>query len=193
MFHSCEVTIPTRTRPSPTTVRIMSISQGRHLLAKRADAHLSTPVSVKAPNTETFLHAEMKELYPNSTVTVTRSGAFNILGYAGQSEDPIILRELEMESMKKLVYLPPASRRFGSGIVAESIDIGGWQVGWRDEELQVIVASVRISSISGPASELTIPNSGPRGSRGMSSTTLSPTRSRLPSTCSMRSLRTPPQ
>lgn len=84
----------------------------------------------------------MKRLYPKSSITVTKSYAFNIMAYAAQSEDPIILQELEMESLKKLVYIPPTSRRYGSGVVAESVDLGGWTVGWRDEELKVIVASV---------------------------------------------------
>lgn len=85
----------------------------------------------------------MRRLYPNSSVTVTKAYAFNLLAYAGQNEDPIIMQELEMESLKKLVYIPPASRRYGSGLVAESVDLGGWTVGWRDQELKVIVASVR--------------------------------------------------
>lgn len=99
-------------------------------------------VSVKAPNTEVYLHTEMKRLYPNSTVTVTKSRTFNLLAYANQSEDPIILKELEMEGLKGLWYFPPTSRRYATGTVAQSMELGGWQVSWRDEELKVIVASV---------------------------------------------------
>ena len=84
----------------------------------------------------------MKRLFPNDSITTTKSFAFNLLAYAGQSEDPILLRELEMDTMKSLWYSPPTSRRFGEGTVAESVSFGGWTVGWRDQELKVIVASV---------------------------------------------------
>jgi hypothetical protein len=76
---------------------------------------------------------------------VTSDYHFNILGYAGQSEDPILLREMEMEGLKKVVFIPPASRRFGTGFVAESVSLAGWHVGWRDTEFKVIVTSVSIS------------------------------------------------
>lgn len=86
----------------------------------------------------------MKNIYPNSSITVTSDYRFNILAYAAQAEDPILLQEMEMEGLKKVVFIPPASRRFGKGGVAESVSLAGWTVGWRDTEFKVIVTSVRI-------------------------------------------------
>lgn len=95
-------------------------------LARCLNAYaLTCTVSAEAPNTQIFLHNELKRIYSNSSITVTTSGAFNLLAYAGQTEDPILMRELEMDSLKRLVYIPPASRRYGSGVVAESIEFGG--------------------------------------------------------------------
>jgi hypothetical protein len=49
---------------------------------------------------------------------------------------------MEMASLKKAVFIPPASRRFGEGKVVESVSLAGWEVGWRDTEFKVIVTSV---------------------------------------------------
>lgn len=97
----------------------------------------------------------MKNLYPNSSITVTSDYRFNILAYAAQAEDPILLREMEMEGLKKVVFIPPASRRFGKGVVAESVSLAGWTVGWRDTEFKVIVSSV--SDLTAEGVKLTIP------------------------------------
>lgn len=50
-----------------------------------------------------------------------------------------------MDALKKVNYIPPLSRRFGKGVVVESVALAGWKVGWRDTELEVIVTSVRLS------------------------------------------------
>lgn len=84
----------------------------------------------------------MKKLYPNSSITVTSDYRFNLLAYAGQQEDPILVQELEMEGLKKLHYYPPLSRRYGKGVVANEVSLGGWTVGWRDVEFKVIFTSV---------------------------------------------------
>jgi hypothetical protein len=70
-----------------------------------------------------------------------------LFAYANQApaEDPILVRELEMDTLKKVNYIPPMSRRFGKGVVVESVALAGWKVGWRDTELEVIVTSVRLS------------------------------------------------
>jgi hypothetical protein len=94
------------------------------------------------PNSEVYFQSEMKNLYPNSSITVTSDYRFNILAYAAQAEDPVLLREMDMEGLKKVVFIPPASRRYGKGVVAESVSVAGWNVGWRDSEFKVIVTSV---------------------------------------------------
>jgi hypothetical protein len=84
----------------------------------------------------------MKNLFPNSSITVTSDHRFSPLAYAGQQEDPILIQELEMEGLKKLYYFPPTSRRYGQGVVVNEVSLGGWTVGWRDVEMKVVFASV---------------------------------------------------
>jgi hypothetical protein len=88
----------------------------------------------------------MKNLFLNSSITVTSDFRCQPLAYAAQQEDPILIQEMEMEGLKKLHYYPPLSRRYGKGVVASEVSLGGWTIGWRDVEFKVIFTSV--SSIS---------------------------------------------
>jgi hypothetical protein len=93
----------------------------------------------------------MKNLYPNSSITVTSDHRFNILAYAAQTEDPVLIQEMEMEGLKKLYYYPPTSRRYGQGAVISEVSLGGWNVGWRDEEFKVVFTSVSTFSTERPS------------------------------------------
>jgi hypothetical protein len=55
---------------------------------------------------------------------------------------------MEMDSLKKIRFFPPASRRFGKGVVGEIVSLAGWHVGWRDSEFKVVVTSVSLSLLS---------------------------------------------
>jgi hypothetical protein len=90
----------------------------------------------------------MKNLFPNSSITVTSDFRFQPLAYAAQQEDPILIQEMEMEGLKKLHYYPPLSRRYGKGVVASEVSLGGWTIGWRDVEFKVIFTSVSVKSVS---------------------------------------------
>jgi hypothetical protein len=90
----------------------------------------------------------MKNLFPNSSITVTSDFRFQPLAYAAQQEDPILIQEMEMEGLKKLDYYLPLSRRYGKGVVASEISLGGWTIGWRDVEFKVIFTSVSFMSDS---------------------------------------------
>jgi hypothetical protein len=95
----------------------------------------------------------MKNLFPNSSITVTSDFRFQPLAYAAQQEDPILIQEMEMESLKKLHYYPPLSRRYGKGVVASEVSLGGWTIGWRDVEFKVIFTSVSFISVTGDLAE----------------------------------------
>jgi len=101
----------------------------------------SSTVSPNTPNSEVYFQSEMKNLFPNSSITVTSDHRFNILAYAGQTEDPVLIQEMEMEGLKKLYYFPSRSRRYGQGTVASEVSLGGWNVGWRDAEFKVVFTS----------------------------------------------------
>jgi hypothetical protein len=90
----------------------------------------------------------MKNLFPNSSITVTSDFRFQPLAYAAQQDDPILIQEMEMEGLKKLHYYPPLSRRYGKGVVASEVSLGGWTIGWRDVEFKVIFTSVSVKSVS---------------------------------------------
>jgi len=77
---------------------------------------------------------------------VTSDFRFQPLAYAAQQEDPILIQEMEMEGLKKLHYYPPLSRRYGKGVVASEVSLGGWTIGWRDVEFKVIFTSVSFTA-----------------------------------------------
>jgi transitional endoplasmic reticulum ATPase len=87
----------------------------------------------------------MKNLFPNSSITVTSDFRFQPLAYAAQQDDPILIQEMEMEGLKKLHYYPPLSRRFGKGVVASEVSLGGWTIGWRDVEFKENLLTVQWS------------------------------------------------
>jgi len=89
----------------------------------------------------------MKNLFPNSSITVTSDFRFQPLAYAAQQEDPILIQEMKMEGLKKLHYYPPLSRRYGKGVVASEVSLGGWTIGWRDVEFKVIFTSVSFTPV----------------------------------------------
>ena len=86
-------------------------------------------------------------MYPNSTVTVTQDYRFNLLQFARENSDQVLIRPLDdLEMIKRVVYLPALRRRDGDGFVAESLVFGGYTVAWGEHEMTAIVASVSLHS-----------------------------------------------
>jgi hypothetical protein len=108
------------------------------------------PVSTPFPSNEVFLQSTISRLFPNSTLTVTQDFNFNLLGFAASNPDKIVIRELEdLESLKKVSFIPPRRRREGEngGSLVQGVILGGWRVGWGDQEVVAIVASVSQSEV----------------------------------------------
>lgn len=54
----------------------------------------------------------------------------------------------DLESLKHIVFRPPARRRDGSGTLAEKVVFSGYEVAWKEHEFTAIIATVRLSSLS---------------------------------------------
>ncbi|ORY30982.1 P-loop containing nucleoside triphosphate hydrolase protein, partial [Naematelia encephala] len=84
------------------------------------------------------------ELYSNTSVTVTTDYQFDLLRFAAQSDETILVRELDdIKALKQIIFSIPARRRDGDGAIGEAVVFAGYQVAWREHEFKVIFATVR--------------------------------------------------
>ena len=85
----------------------------------------------------------MRELYPNASITVTQDYTFNPFSYAAAHPNDVLIREMDdVQTIKHEIFLRPARRRDGKGVVAESVVFGGYKIAWGESEMTAIVASV---------------------------------------------------
>lgn len=91
-----------------------------------------------------MLQNRLKTIYANSTVTVTQDYGFNLFAYAAQNPDKVLLREIpDIESLKRILFIPTRRRRDGEGFLAETATFLGLQAAVGDEELLIYLAEVR--------------------------------------------------
>jgi len=100
-------------------------------------------VSADRAGTDVLLQNRFKTIYANSTVTVTQDYSFNLFAYAAQHPDKVLIREIpDLDSLKRVFFVPTARRRDGEGFLAETATFVGLQVAVGEEELLVYLAEV---------------------------------------------------
>ena len=128
--------------------------------------------------TDTYLLDRFRQLYPNSSITISQDYQFNLFSYAAAHPDKVLIQEIEdVRTIKNEIFIPALRRRDGGGILAENVLFGGYRVAFEDQEMVVYTASV------GAASQcqedwLTDRLSGPRALGTNASGTSSATRRR---------------
>ena len=101
------------------------------------------PVSLDTVGTDVFLHTRLAEIYANSSLTVTQSYYFNPFKYAAEQPGKLILRELDnVQTIKRIVYLPARRRRDGDGLIGESTSFAGYRLAFGNEEVEAVSATV---------------------------------------------------
>jgi hypothetical protein len=77
---------------------------------------------------------------------VTQDYTFNLLSFASFSPDLLIRERDDIDSLKRIVYIPQHRRRDGDGFVAEAVVFGAYTVEYKNVEFTAIVASVGVAS-----------------------------------------------
>lgn len=78
-----------------------------------------------------------------------QDSAFDVHAWAASVKEPVLIQEIkDLPMIKRMQFIQPRRRRDGEGVAVEGVVFAGWKVAWRDDEYDVIVATVRLSLLS---------------------------------------------
>ncbi|GAA5840684.1 hypothetical protein JCM11251_004181 [Rhodosporidiobolus azoricus] len=96
--------------------------------------------SAQTASTGVFLRETIRSLHVNeSSFAVTQDGSFYLPSFAAEPSNGMRLREVGSKLADK-VYLPPTSRREGTGVIAEALTWSEWEVDFAHRQWKVITA-----------------------------------------------------
>ncbi|KAK4508175.1 hypothetical protein PRZ48_001913 [Zasmidium cellare] len=99
--------------------------------------------SAQRVNTDAVVVEALRAEYPNLHLTVVPRGQCDILAYASAGHAGIAPIDDAKDRLSWRVYVPPASRLNGKGILADELKFGKYLIDWRNKEFVVYVAEAR--------------------------------------------------
>lgn len=101
-----------------------------------------TAVSANRSGTDIVIQRAVEAQFPKQHVVTTQDWQFNLLRFADNKPDEVLVKELDdIESIKRAVYGRPRNRK-DPGLLLEQMVFGGWQVARGNDEFTVILATV---------------------------------------------------
>lgn len=94
-------------------------------------------------NTDTVIVEAIRAEYPELHLTVVPRSRCDILAYASAGHAGVAPIDSAKDRLSWRIYIPPASRLSGKGILADDLKFGKYLIDWKGKEFVVYVAEAR--------------------------------------------------
>jgi hypothetical protein len=122
-----------------TRVSQPSSSTSRNATARRYFDHSSAP----RVNTDATIVESIRAEYPELHLTVVPTQSCNLLAYAAAGKAGIAPIDNAKDRLSWRIYVPPASRLNGNGMVADNVKFGKYLVDWHNKEFVLYLVDGR--------------------------------------------------